>query len=142
MGQILQLLVIGKTHVSGMTEEKITLKEMCAQFDVTPRTLRHYEYIELLAPEKVGRSRRYGAREIARLKLILRGRRFGFPLEEVRQWLQLYDADPQNKLQTQTWIEMSTRQISELENRKIELEETIQDLHRLRQKSIDSQDLG
>ena len=51
---------------------------MCAKFEVTPRTLRYYEYIELLAPEKDGRARFYGAREVARLTLILRGRRFGF----------------------------------------------------------------
>jgi DNA-binding transcriptional MerR regulator len=111
---------------------------MCARFDVTPRTLRHYEYIELLQPEKVGRTRNYGSREVARLKLILRGRRFGFPLEEVRQWLLLYDVDPQNRKQTEIWIEMSGRQIDELENRKIELEETIEELKRLRQVSFEA----
>lgn len=121
-----------------MTEQKLTLKEMCAKFDVTPRTLRHYEYIELLQPEKVGRTRHYGSRECARLKLILRGRKFGFALEHVRQWLLLYDADPKNRLQTEAWIEMSTQQISELESRMVELQETIEDLKRLRQVSIDS----
>ncbi len=121
-----------------MGEEKLTLKEMCAKFEVTPRTLRHYEYIELLQPEKRGRSRFYGSREIARLKLILRGRRFGFPLEEVRQWLLLYDADPQNRMQTEVWIEMSSRQIKELQNRMTELRETIDELERLRQISLES----
>ena len=61
-----------------MAENRLTFKEMCARFDVTPRTLRYYEYIELLAPEKDGRTRFYGPREIARMTLILRGRRFGF----------------------------------------------------------------
>lgn len=117
---------------------RLSLKEMCARFDVTPRTLRHYEYIELLMPERVGRSRFYGPREIARLKLILRGRRFGFQLEEVRQWLLLYDADPKNRVQTETWIEVSGRQIAELEARRDELQETIEDLKALRQVSIDS----
>ena len=120
-----------------MTERKFTLKEMCAEFDVTPRTLRHYEYIELLAPEKVGRQRLYGARECARLKLILRGRRFGFSLEELRQWLLLYDADPQNRIQMQTWIDMSGRQIDELTRRRTELNEAVEDLRKLRQVSID-----
>ena len=63
-----------------MTETRLSFKEMCARFDVTPRTLRYYEYIELLAPEKEGRARFYGPREVARMKLILRGRRFGFSL--------------------------------------------------------------
>jgi len=120
--------------------EKLTLKEMCAQFDVTPRTLRHYEYIELLQPEKQGRTRYYGSTEIARLKLILRGRRFGFALEEVRQWLLLYDTDPRNRTQTQAWIKMSGDQIAELESRKKELCEAIGELQRLRQNSIDSLD--
>lgn len=120
-----------------MQDEKLTLKEMCAKFNVTPRTLRHYEYIELLEPEKVGRTRYYAPREVARLKLILRGRRFGFALEEMRQWLLLYDVDPQNRKQTEIWVEMSGRQIDELESRKSELEDTIDELKRLRQISQD-----
>ncbi len=76
-----------------MTEDNLDFKAMCARFDVTPRTLRHYEYIELLRPDRVGRARFYGPREVARMTLILRGRRFGFKLEELRQWLELYDAD-------------------------------------------------
>ena len=74
-----------------MTTERLSFKEMCARFDVTPRTLRYYEYIELLAPEKEGRSRFYGPREIARMTLILRGRKWGFSLEEIRQWLLIYE---------------------------------------------------
>ena len=108
-----------------MSNERLTLKEMCEKFDVTPRTLRHYEYIELLEPEKEGRTRYYGPREIARLKLILRGRRFGFPLEGVRQWLLLYDSDPKNRNQTETWIEVAGNQIKELEASRLELDETI-----------------
>ena len=56
-----------------MADLRLSFKEMCAKFDVTPRTLRYYEYIELLAPEREGRSRST-AREIARMTLILRGR--------------------------------------------------------------------
>ena len=56
---------------------RLSFKEMCAKFDVTPRTLRYYEYIELLQPERDGRARWYGPREVARMTLILRGRRFG-----------------------------------------------------------------
>ena len=73
-----------------MKDQTLTFKEMCARFDVTPRTLRYYEYIELLSPLKDGRSRLYGPREVARMTLILRGRRFGFSLEEIRQWLLIY----------------------------------------------------
>jgi len=116
-------------------QEKLTLKEMCAKFDVTPRTLRYYEYIELLKPEKQGRTRLFGIKEIARLELILRGRRFGFSLEEIRQWLELYNQDPNNKTQMEAWLELSENQIKELEYRKLQLEETIQELNDLRKQT-------
>lgn len=116
-------------------QDKLTLKEMCAKFDVTPRTLRYYEYIELLQPEKDGRTRYYGIKEMARLELILRGRRFGFSLEEIRQWLELYDQDPNHKAQMEAWLEMSESQIKELEYRKLQLEETIQELNNLRKQT-------
>ncbi|MCC6009052.1 MAG: MerR family DNA-binding transcriptional regulator [Rhodobacteraceae bacterium] len=115
-----------------MTEERLSLKDMCARFDVTPRTLRHYEYIELLSPLRAGRARHYGPREIARMTLILRGRRFGFSLEEIRQWLELYDADPEGRLQKQVWIDAAERQIGELQARRAQLDMAIRDLEALR----------
>lgn len=114
---------------------KLTLKEMCAKFDVTPRTLRYYEYIELLQPEKRGRTRLFGTKEMARLELILRGRRFGFTLEEIRQWLELYNQDPNNKTQMEAWLKLSENQIKELEYRKLQLTETIEELNRLREQT-------
>ncbi|MEL6584655.1 MAG: MerR family DNA-binding transcriptional regulator [Pseudomonadota bacterium] len=113
-------------------EAKLTLQEMCELYDVTPRTLRYYEYIELLAPERQGRKRLYGSREKARLTLILRGRRFGFSLEEIRQWLELYNAGDGGVEQQRTWIDLSTKQIDELRARQQELEDAIQELTRLR----------
>lgn len=61
-----------------MSEDLLTFKEMCAKFDVTPRTLRYYEYIELLSPIRDGRARYYTPREVARMTLIMRGRPLGF----------------------------------------------------------------
>jgi DNA-binding transcriptional MerR regulator len=115
-----------------MSEERLSFKDMCARFDVTPRTLRHYEYIELLFPEREGRQRFYGPREIARMTLILRGRRFGFKLEELRQWLELYDADPEQHLQRKVWMKMADKQLDELRSRREELDEIIVELERLR----------
>ena len=115
-----------------MTEVKQTLQQMCEEFDITPRTLRYYEYIELLSPQRDGRKRLYGARERARLTLILRGRRFGFSLEEIRQWLALYEIEDNQTTQYREWVDISTRQIEELESRKRELEEAIDELTRLR----------
>ena len=76
-----------------MSETRLSFKEMCAKFDVTPRTLRYYEYIELLSPDREGRARFYGAREVARMTLIMRGRRWGFSMEALRQWLLIYDKE-------------------------------------------------
>jgi DNA-binding transcriptional MerR regulator len=114
-----------------MTEARLSFKEMCAAFDVTPRTLRYYEYIELLQPDREGRSRFYGARERARMKLILRGRRFGFQLEEIRQWLLIYENDG-NKAQMQAFIEMADRQMGELQQQREQLEEALDELGSLR----------
>ncbi|MFE3837328.1 MerR family transcriptional regulator [Pseudogemmobacter sonorensis] len=116
-----------------MTEPaRLNFKEMCARFEVTPRTLRYYEYIELIAPEREGRSRFYGPREVARMKLILRGRRFGFSLEEIRQWLLIYGKKGERR-QLEAWLQMADRQLVELKRQKDELESSIQDLHALRE---------
>ena len=111
---------------------RLSFKEMCAKFDVTPRTLRYYEYIELLAPEKEGRARFYGPREVARMTLILRGRRFGFSLEEIRQWLLIY-RQKGTRPQLETWIALADRQLAELARQQAELESSIADLKALRE---------
>ena len=101
-----------------MTEARLSFKEMCARFDVTPRTLRYYEYIELLQPERQGRSRFYSARDVARMKLILRGRKFGFQLEEIRQWLLIYENEG-NEAQNRAFVEMADRQMEELRKQEL-----------------------
>jgi len=113
-----------------MSAERIPFKDMCAMFDVTPRTLRYYEYIELLAPEREGRLRFYGPREIARMKLILRGRKFGFALEEIRQWLLIYDREGTEK-QNRVWLDMARKQLADLKQQQEQLNETIDELETL-----------
>ena len=114
-----------------MTGTRLSFKEMCAKFDVTPRTLRYYEYIELLTPERIGRSRYYGPKELARMTLILRGRKFGFPLEEIRQWLLIYEQEG-TEAQMKTWIEYADRQLGELAEQRKQLDETMAELKALR----------
>ncbi|GIX15099.1 MAG: MerR family transcriptional regulator [Paracoccaceae bacterium] len=118
-----------------MTERTYTISEMCADFGVTPRTLRYYEYIELLAPRREGTRRIYSQRDRARLKLILRGRRFGFSLESIRRWLKLYDEGDQIR-QAEVWIEGATRRIAELERERREIAERIAELTQLRDEGI------
>jgi len=114
-----------------LTEPRLSFKEMCAKFDVTPRTLRYYEYIELLTPEKEGRSRFYGSKELARMTLILRGRRFGFALEDIRQWLMIYEQDG-NEAQMRQWVALADRQMIELKEQRAQLDETLAELKSLR----------
>jgi len=115
-----------------MSEVRLNFKEMCAKFDVTPRTLRYYEYIELLSPDREGRSRFYGPRELARMTLILRGRKFGFQLEELRQWLLIYDQEG-TKAQMNVFLDMADRKLAELRDQQVQLSQTIEELEQLRQ---------
>ena len=114
-----------------MSDKRLSFKEMCAEFDVTPRTLRYYEYIELLQPDREGRSRFYGPREQARMVLILRGRKFGFQLEDIRQWLLIYENEG-NDAQMRTFVEMADRQMRELEEQQRQLTEAMDSLKSLR----------
>ena len=114
-----------------MTDQRLSFKEMCAKFDVTPRTLRYYEYIELLQPERDGRSRWYGPKEVARMTLILRGRKFGFQLEDIRQWLLIYEQDGTDA-QMRAWIDLADRQLAELDEQRSQLDEAIEELQKLR----------
>ncbi len=114
-----------------MPDVRLSFKEMCARFDVTPRTLRYYEYIELLSPEKDGRARFYGPREMARMTLILRGRRFGFSLEDIRQWLLIYEKEG-TQAQMRKWIDLADRQMGELGEQRRQLDETMAELKALR----------
>ena len=118
-----------------MSEVRLSFKEMCAKFDVTPRTLRYYEYIELLSPDREGRSRFYGPRELARMTLILRGRKFGFQLEELRQWLLIYDQEG-TKAQMNVFLDMADRKLAELRDQQVQLSQTIEELEQLRQTTV------
>jgi len=111
--------------------ERLSFKEMCEKFDVTPRTLRYYEYIELLEPEKEGRTRWYTPREVARMTLIMRGRRFGFSLEELRQWLLIYD-EQGSEAQNRAWVQNATAQLDVLDKQIADLKDARADLEKLR----------
>ena len=118
-----------------MTEIRLTFKEMCARFNVTPRTLRYYEYIELLQPERDGRSRFYSTRECARMTLIMRGRKFGIKLEEIRQWLKIYENEG-TKVQMSAFVEMADHQLVELEEQAEQLSDAIKELRTLREETV------
>jgi DNA-binding transcriptional MerR regulator len=109
----------------------MTIREMCDSFGVTARTLRFYESKELLAPIRQGQTRLYGNRDRARLKLIQRGKRFGFSLEDIRQLLDLYEIGDQMHTQIQQSVERGQERLAEMELQRRELDETIPELKEL-----------
>ena len=111
-----------------MTQEFWTIREMCDQFDVTPRTLRFYESKELLFPKRQGQKRLFTKKCRGRLKLILRGKRFGFSLEDIRQLLEMYDMGDQQRTQLLRTYELATDKLTDLKNQRDEIEETIKEL--------------
>lgn len=111
-----------------MTDDTMTIRQMCDAFDVTPRTLRFYESKELLFPIREGQKRLFTRRDRARLKLILRGKRFGFSLEQIRQLLDLYDIGDQQLTQLERAFEIAQERLSELIRQREELDQAIGDL--------------
>ena len=108
-----------------------TIKEMCDIFKVTPRTLRFYEFKELLFPMREGQRRLFTRRDQARLKLILQGKRFGFSLEEIRQLLNLYDLGDQQKTQLLKTYELANERLRVMISQKDELTLAIDDLKKM-----------
>ncbi|MBC7179549.1 MAG: MerR family DNA-binding transcriptional regulator, partial [Roseovarius sp.] len=100
----------------------------CEAFDVTPRTLRFYEAKELLSPRRVGQKRLFTRRDRARLKLIQRGKRFGFSLEDLRQLLDLYDKGDQQHSQIARAYAVARTRLAEMEKQRDELEAAISEL--------------
>ncbi|MGR3572393.1 MerR family transcriptional regulator [Brevirhabdus sp.] len=109
-------------------EETLTIREMCDAFGVTPRTLRFYEAKELLFPQRDGQRRLFTKRDRARLKLILRGKRFGFSLEDIRQLLNLYDMDDQQITQFSRTYDIGKERLDDMIQQRDELNDAIADL--------------
>jgi DNA-binding transcriptional MerR regulator len=113
---------------SELSTDVMTIREMCDTYDVTPRTLRFYEAKELLTPIRIGTRRLFTRRDRARLALILRGKRFGFSLEDIRQTLDLYDRNSGNAAQNRRACEIATERLAVMEAQRAELDLAIADL--------------
>jgi DNA-binding transcriptional MerR regulator len=111
-----------------MTDDKMTIREMCDAYEVTPRTLRFYEAKELLFPERRGTQRLFTRTDRARLKLILRGKRFGFSLEHIRQLLAMYDRKGSNVAQLTAAHDLAAERLRQMESQRAELDVAIAEL--------------
>lgn len=112
----------------GHPAETLNIRDMCAQFHVTPRALRFYEDKELLAPLRRGAHRLYTPRDRARLKLILRGKRFGFSLEDIRQLLAMYDTRGSNRAQLARTMDLAQARLAQMKSQRDELTIAIAEL--------------
>jgi DNA-binding transcriptional MerR regulator len=107
-----------------------SITELCKEFDVTPRTLRFYEQKGLLSPARRGWTRLFSYRDRARLKLILRGKRVGFSLEEIKEMLDLYNLRDGQLTQLRVASTKMRERLSALQTQRVELEHAIEDLER------------
>ena len=104
------------------------IQDVADSLGVTTRTLRFYEDKGLVQPVRVGGTRVYARRDVARLQLILRGKRLGFSLREIEEFLDLYDADPQHVEQMRRLSERCAERIEELEAQRVALDQTLREL--------------
>jgi len=108
--------------------DTLTIRQMCDVFGVTPRTLRFYESKELLFPIRQGTMRQFTKGDRARLKLILRGKRFGFSLEDIRQLLDMYSRNGSNQPQMMRSFELGQQRLAQMEGQRAELDIAIAEL--------------
>jgi DNA-binding transcriptional MerR regulator len=109
-----------------------TIGELAGELHVTTRTIRFYEAKGLIAPARRGVARSYTRRDRARLKLILRGKNLGFSLDEIAQYLKMYDADPTQNAQTQLLLTRVETAIADLQDKRADIERTLKELKDIR----------
>jgi len=107
------------------------IAELAREFDVTTRTIRFYEDKDLLSPARKGQRRVYTARDRVRLKLIMRGKRLGFSLDEIREMIDLYDVDPTEVTQLRHFIDKIRERKALLEVQQTDIAETLSEISRI-----------
>lgn len=114
-----------------------TIGELASAFGITTRTIRFYEAKGLISPARNGVARAYGRRDRARLKLILRGKNLGFSLEDITEFLSLYDTDPSQFAQTRLLLTKVEGHIQDLETKRRDIERTLKDLKEIRGQCVE-----
>jgi DNA-binding transcriptional MerR regulator len=113
-----------------------SVTELARETNITPRAIRFYEDKGLLAPRRVGTTRVFSHRELGRLKIILRGKRLGFSLSEIKDYLDLYDTDPTQAGQLQLLVAKVRGRLADLERQRLDIDTTIKELHDIEHQAL------
>lgn len=120
------------SHPEKPRETTYTISALAKEFGITTRTIRFYESRGLISPERIGTSRRYSKRDRARLIIILRGRNLGFTVEDVSEYLLLYDSDPGQQAQTRLLLDKVIAAVDDLETKRRDIERSLTELNEIR----------
>lgn len=120
------------------SERLLTIGELAEELGTTPRAIRFYESKGLVEPRRAGTTRVYDHRDRGRLLLILRGKRLGFSLAAIREYLELYDADPTQKEQLLLLLAGARQRIGELERQRRDLELTVAELRDIEHQTLEA----
>ncbi|WP_425475245.1 MerR family transcriptional regulator [Sphingomonas silueang] len=126
----------GRRNLAADDGELTGIHAVAERLGVTPRTLRLYEDRGLIQPVRIGNNRAYGRRDIARVQLILRGKRLGFTLREIQEFLDLYDAEPGQAEQMRRLAERCRERIEELTVQRRVLDETLAELEEIERSAL------
>lgn len=122
-----------------MNNKLWTISELAEEFDVTTRTIRFYEDKQLLKPQRAGANRVYNYKDRARLQLVLRGKRLGFSLDEIREYIDLYDAelDPAQQEQVDYLLKVVRNRLDDLREQQQAIEQMIAELSGIERDCLD-----
>ena len=121
----------GEVPDSAMKTKTYSISDLSKEFDITPRSIRFYEDQGLLSPSRKGRQRVFSSGDYVRLKLILRGKRLGFSLAEVKEIIELYDADSHGQEQMVYFMEKIKQRRASLEQQQQDIQDILQDLKKV-----------
>jgi DNA-binding transcriptional MerR regulator len=128
--------------INDSAETLYSAAELASDAGVSVRTVRFYEERELLQPRRVGSTRVYSGRDAARLSLILRGKRLGFSLSEIKTYLALYDVEPHQRAQRAWLHDQVSRQISRLEQQAIDVREALDELYDIAEQTTEALEIS
>lgn len=118
-------------------EQLYSITDLARDLDITPRAIRYYEDQGLLCPQRVGTTRVYSHRDRARMKLILRGKRLGFSLKDIKEYLDLYVVDTTQVEQVRVLLAKVRDRIAQLEEQRQTVETTLKELRDIERLSTD-----